>query len=116
MVWGAVADKDHSDVMALLPPDAAYTWCAADIPRAMKGTEVAKLRPELGGEVRESPAEALKHCIEEGRENDVWVGGSLFVVGDALPGCTFRPSELAGLGLLRQPRLTKKPLQWQEAF
>lgn len=85
VVWGAVADKDHSDVMALLPPDAAYTWCAADIPRAMKGTEVAKLRPELGGEVRESPAEALKHCIEEGRENDViWVGGSLFVVGDAL--------------------------------
>jgi dihydrofolate synthase/folylpolyglutamate synthase len=85
VIWGAVADKDHSDVMALLPTDASYTWCAADIPRAMKGADVAKLRPELGGEVCESPAEALRHCIEEGLENDViWVGGSLFVVGDAL--------------------------------
>ena len=70
-------------MMALLPPDAAHTRCRGH-PKGHEGTEVAELQPELGGEVRESPVEALKHCIEEGRENDViWVGGA-FVVGDAL--------------------------------
>ena len=80
----------------------------------MKGTEVAKLRPELGGEVRESPAEALKHCIEEGRENDViWVGGSLLwwgmLCGMHLPSSRIgrtRPSPTTPLD-------HKKPLQWQ---
>ena len=53
VIWGAVADKDHSEVMALLPEDAFYVWCAADIPRAMEASKVASLRPTLSGAVVE---------------------------------------------------------------
>lgn len=85
VIWGAVADKDHSEVMALLPEDASYVWCAADIPRAMKASKVASLRPTLSGAVVESPVEALAHALDGAGEQDViWVGGSLFVVGDVL--------------------------------
>ena len=85
VIWGAVADKGHSEVMALLPEDASYVWCTADIPRAMEASKVASLRPTLSGAVAESPVEALVHALDGAGEHDViWVGGSLFVVGDVL--------------------------------
>jgi len=85
VVWGAVVDKDPSAVMALLPEAAKYWWCAADIPRAMAPNLVAKVRLELHGEVAGSPVEALQGALASGAKEDViWVGGSLFVVGDVL--------------------------------
>ena len=85
VVWGAVADKDHHEVMSLLPENASYVWCAADIPRAMEASKVAKLRPALAGAVVNAPVEALAHAMDAAGESDViWVGGSLFVVGDVL--------------------------------
>jgi len=85
VVWGTVGDKDPSDVMALLPADATYRWCAADIPRAMQAERVATVRPELSGEAFATPLAALEAALAEANEQDViWVGGSLFVVGDVL--------------------------------
>ena len=85
IVWGAVADKDPSAVMALLPEAATYWWCAADIPRAMVPNLVASVRSELRGEIMGSPLEALDGALAHGAKEDVvWVGGSLFVVGDVL--------------------------------
>jgi len=85
VVWGTVGDKDPSEVMALLPADAAYRWCAADIPRAMAVDLVAAVRPELKGESHDTPVAALQAVLHEAQERDVvWVGGSLFVVGDVL--------------------------------
>ena len=85
VIWGAVADKDHREVMSLLPENASYVWCAADIPRAMEASKVASLRPALSGAVVSVPVEALAHALDAAGENDViWVGGSLFVVGDVL--------------------------------
>lgn len=85
VIWGAVKDKDHHEVMSLLPENASYVWCAADIPRAMEGSKVATLRPALSGAVVSAPVEALAHALDAAGENDViWVGGSLFVVGDVL--------------------------------
>ena len=85
IVWGAVADKDPSAVMALLPEAATYWWCAADIPRAMAPNLVASVRPELRGTIMSSPLEALDGALAHGAKEDVvWVGGSLFVVGDVL--------------------------------
>ena len=72
-------------MMALLPELATYWWCAADIPRAMAPNLVASVRPELNGEVLDSPLEALRGALASGASEDViWVGGSLFVVGDVL--------------------------------
>ena len=85
VVWGTVGDKDPSEVMALLPVDASYRWCAADIPRAMAVDRVAAVRPELKGESHDTPVAALLAVLDEAEERDViWVGGSLFVVGDLL--------------------------------
>ncbi|MEC7693555.1 MAG: cyanophycin synthetase, partial [Bacteroidota bacterium] len=85
VIWGAVADKDHREVMSLLPDNASYVWCAADIPRAMEASKVASLRPALSGAVVSVPVEALVYAMDAAGENDViWVGGSLFVVGDVL--------------------------------
>ena len=85
VIWGAVADKDHHEVMSLLPENASYVWCAADIPRAMEASKVASLRPALSGAVVSVPVEALAYAMDAAGENDViWVGGSLFVVGDVL--------------------------------
>ena len=85
VVWGTVNDKDPSDVMALLPRDAIYHWCAADIPRAMPPDRVAEVRPDLRGEVFDTPLSALRAALKSADEQDVvWVGGSLFVVGDVL--------------------------------
>ena len=85
VIWGAVADKDHSEVMALLPEEASYVWCAADIPRAMPASAVSQLRPVLKGVVVDRPVKALERALMEASSEDVvWVGGSLFVVGDVL--------------------------------
>lgn len=85
VVWGAVADKDPASVMSLLPAEARYVWCAADIPRAMNPNAVAQVRPELNGQVSTTAVEALKTALEMAENRDVvWVGGSLFVVGDVL--------------------------------
>ena len=71
--------------MALLPEAATYWWCAADIPRAMAPNLVASVRPELKGKVMDSPLEALRGALACGaREDVIWVGGSLFVVGNVL--------------------------------
>ena len=81
---GAVADKDHREVISLLPDNAPYVWCAADIPRAMEASKVASASA-LSGAVVSVPVEALAHAMDASGENDViWVGGSLFVVGDVL--------------------------------
>lgn len=85
IIWGTVADKDQGSVMASLPSSGRYFWSAADIPRAMPADEVAKIRPELEGVVISDPTEALSKAMELACQEDViFVGGSLFVVGDVL--------------------------------
>ncbi|MGB1384380.1 MAG: bifunctional folylpolyglutamate synthase/dihydrofolate synthase [Flavobacteriales bacterium] len=85
VVWGAVGDKDPSPVMSLLPVEARFVWCAADIPRAMNPTTLSHVRPELEGHVSSTAVLALTWALEQsGRRDVIWVGGSLFVVGDVL--------------------------------
>ena len=85
VVWGAVADKSLDAIMSLLPSHASYHWCAADIPRALPARDVATVRPSLKGELHVSPLAALQAALKEAANSDVvWVGGSLFVIGDVL--------------------------------
>ena len=85
VVWGTVRDKNPIEVMMLLPEDAQYWWCAADIPRAMSPIDVSNVRPELKGMALDSPVLALEAALNAANAEDViWVGGSLFVVGDVL--------------------------------
>ena len=87
MVFGMVGDKDIDGVLSLLPCDAEYYFCKADIVRAMPEEEMQTKAAAHGlkGRCFDSVAEAYKAAISESSENDfVFVGGSSFVVADLL--------------------------------
>ncbi len=94
VVWGTVSDKTLETVLDWLPRTAKYFWCQAGVPRAMPASELALLASSLGGTVCKGPVDALAAALAASNEWDVvWVGGSLFVVGDVLRDA---PSEIEG--------------------
>jgi len=86
-VLGMVNDKDISGVLQFLPKDAVYYFTKASIPRALHENELALLAEQFGlkGNTYPTVAEALTAAKKECRPNDlVFVGGSTFVVAEAL--------------------------------
>jgi len=86
-VLGVVNDKDISKILAMLPANATYYFCKPDIPRGLD-TESLKRQAEsfgLHGEVYASVKAALLSAQQHAGENDlVFVGGSTFVVAEAI--------------------------------
>jgi dihydrofolate synthase / folylpolyglutamate synthase len=86
-VIGMVSDKDINAVLTLLPPSAVYYFCRADIPRALPAEELKENAAAFGLAGRSFPSvkEAVKAAREDaGSEDLVFIGGSTFVVGEAL--------------------------------
>jgi dihydrofolate synthase/folylpolyglutamate synthase len=86
-VLGLVSDKDAESILELLPRDARYYFCKADIPRGLDAVELqAKARIfGLNGEVYSSVIEAYRAALNSAGNNDfVFVGGSTFVVAEVL--------------------------------
>ena len=87
IVLGMVADKDINGVLALLPSEANYVFCQANIPRALSSYDLLKKAKEFtlfGIDVKE-PQKALLKAQELANENDlIFVGGSTFVVAEIL--------------------------------
>lgn len=85
MVIGMVQDKDISKILALLPKEANYVFCQADIPRALAanllGEKAASfgLKVEIIPNVNEALAFARKNA---GADDLIFVGGSTFVVAE----------------------------------
>jgi dihydrofolate synthase/folylpolyglutamate synthase len=87
IVIGMVNDKDVSSVLALLPKNAKYYFTQANIPRALSAEKLMKLAKsyDLKGDVYYSVKEAVDTAINDSIKTDfVFVGGSNFVVGEAL--------------------------------
>lgn len=87
MVIGVVNDKDPGKVLSLLPKNARYYFCSFSLPRAMPAEELLIHAGEYGlnGEAYPNVKKALKAAKENAGKNDlVFVGGSTFVVADAL--------------------------------
>ncbi len=87
MVIGMVKDKDVSKVLSMLPRDAVYYFCHADIPRAKPADELRQdaLSFGLRGDSFESVAAALQEAEKNALENDlIFVGGSTFVVAEII--------------------------------
>ncbi len=86
-VFGTMKDKEHSSIFSILPREAAYYFCAAEVPRSM---EVSLLQKEAGafhlkGESFPSVATACQAALSRVGENEmIFVGGSTFVVAEAL--------------------------------
>ncbi len=88
MVIGMVNDKDHSQVLSLLPKEAKYYFVQADIPRALPKEELQTKALEfmLKGNCYPNVHSGLKAAQENSSLNDiVIVTGSIFTVAEILP-------------------------------
>jgi dihydrofolate synthase/folylpolyglutamate synthase len=87
LVIGMVGDKDITSMLKLLPKDAIYYFCNAQIPRALPAEELKAKASEFGlkGNAYSSVADALEAAKRDSSENDfIFVGGSNFTVAEIL--------------------------------
>ncbi len=88
IVTGFVRDKDLDAALSLLPKNARYYWCNAQIPRALPAADLAALAVNKGlaGKVFSTVIEAVQAAQNALTENDaLLITGSFFIVGEALP-------------------------------
>jgi dihydrofolate synthase/folylpolyglutamate synthase len=86
-VIGMVKDKDVAAVLEMLPENAVYYFCQPTLPRALPVEElaVAAAAAGLAGHTFQTVVEAVQTARKEADEEDVvFVGGSTFVVAEAL--------------------------------
>jgi dihydrofolate synthase / folylpolyglutamate synthase len=86
-VMGFVKDKDPSTLLKLLPKEATYYFCKANIPRSLDENELLDIASRIGlkGTAYPKVSEALKAACSNASENDViFIGGSTFVVAEAI--------------------------------
>ena len=87
IVFGMVNDKDISGVLSIMPQEATYYFCQANVKRAMPHEEIAQMASVygLGGESYPTVQEAYEAALRNAQERDcIYVGGSSFVVADLL--------------------------------
>ncbi|MCH7412276.1 bifunctional folylpolyglutamate synthase/dihydrofolate synthase [Belliella sp. R4-6] len=85
MVIGMVNDKDVSKVLSVLPKHAYYYFVQANIPRAMKASDLfsSAISEGLNGEVVEDVNDAISLAKKKaGKDDLIFVGGSTFVVAE----------------------------------
>lgn len=86
-VFGAVNDKPIDLILKLLPREAEYYFCKADIPRALDSTLLTSQAKEAGlkGKNYSTVNEAVNAAIKNSLADDlVFIGGSTFVVAEAI--------------------------------
>lgn len=89
IVFGMVSDKDVAQVLALLPKEATYYWTQAQTHRAIPASQMRQLGLAAGliGDTFDSVEDALCVALHERRDEPadlVFIGGSNYVVGEAL--------------------------------
>ncbi|RYD74040.1 MAG: bifunctional folylpolyglutamate synthase/dihydrofolate synthase [Sphingobacteriales bacterium] len=87
IVFGMVKDKDITKVLSLMPKNASYYFCKPDIERGLETYELQKQAAEFGleGIACQSVPDAKATAISHAGENDlIFIGGSTFVVAEAL--------------------------------
>ena len=86
-VLGVVNDKDVEAMLKLLPADACYYFCKADIPRGLDAEILAKQARSLGLMGNSYPSVKLAFetaQIAAGINDLVFIGGSAFVVAEVV--------------------------------
>ena len=74
-------------MLELLPKDAVYYFCNANLPRAMNASLLADKARKIGltGEVWSSVIEAKEAAVKVAEKDDlVFIGGSAFVVAEVI--------------------------------
>ena len=84
-VFGMVNDKDVEEILKLLPGDATYYFCKADIPRGLDANELKTMAEDKGlhGGTYSSVKQALMAAENAALSKDlIFIGGSAFVVAE----------------------------------
>ena len=87
IVLGMVKDKDISKMLSLMPTDATYYFCKANIPRGMDSEVLKELASAFGliGKAYPSVKHALSAAKRRAKTNElIYVGGSTFVVAEVI--------------------------------
>ncbi len=93
LVIGVMRDKDLAHILPMLPPEARYYFCQVAMPRALPAPDlrVAGADHGLAGDAFVTVAEALAAAKQAASAGDlIFVGGSTFIVADALVAEGFR--------------------------
>ncbi len=99
IVYGVMADKDLDGILPLMPEDATYVFTAPETARALPATDIlerfkavrpsgATVRAFTSGTVRQAVQMALQlsqNLSGQAAPPLVFIGGSAFVVAEALP-------------------------------
>ena len=86
-VLSVVNDKDIDGILQLLPKEAEYYFCKADIPRGLSADILFEKATNSGlkGQVYESVRKAYSSALANAQEGDlVFVGGSNFTVAEVV--------------------------------
>jgi len=86
VVFGTVNDKDLN-ILSLLPKDAKYYFCKANIPRGLNEKSLKKIanKKGLNGESYSSVKKALEKAKKSANKEDlIFIGGSTFIVAEIL--------------------------------
>ncbi len=84
-ILGVVNDKDLSKVLALLPQNAYYFFCQANIPRALDVELLSEMAVAEGlkGEIEKDVNKAIEKAMKKAGPKDmIFIGGSTFVVAE----------------------------------
>lgn len=86
-VLSVVNDKDIEGILRLLPKEAEYYFCKADIPRGLDASILAEKAGQCGlnGHIYASVSDAYKSALSIAKADDmVFVGGSNFTVAEVI--------------------------------
>lgn len=85
IVYGIMADKDLDAIIPLMPRGATYIFTTPDTPRALPAGEIAR-RFAAPAVVIDSVQDAVRKALElSSPDTIIYIGGSTFVVSEALP-------------------------------
>ena len=86
-IFGTVKDKNIIEIIKLLPKEALYYFCAANIDRAFNASKLQEISLELNlqGNAYNSVKDAYNNAISNYKKGDlIFIGGSTFVVAEIL--------------------------------
>lgn len=87
IVFGVVADKDLAKVLPLLPRNATYYFCKANVPRALDANLLHDTATAAGlkGMAYPTPRKAYNTAKKNAALSDtIYIGGSTFIVGEII--------------------------------
>ena len=91
IVYGVMADKDLDAILPLMPREARWFFATPATPRALPAAEILRRFQAAGGTdaaAFDTVPEAVQAAFDRSREAEkplLFIGGSTFVVADALP-------------------------------